>query len=500
MIFLYALLMWPAIIVVAFFAILGLVTAVLAHWFLKPFLNRRTRIVVAVAVGICLAYVPFWRVFPGIALANYACKQEGGLRGEGPVAVDGYLRSSAVGKFDMNSIIDALLLQRYIFVEDERRLQVDGRTGNKSYENDQYDLFRSGAVKQGERYYRFYLAPSTNPACEGFNKWMESSHSNRTWVREKGLPETLCVAAMRTDKPVSRHTLDVEKYTERGLTSIAWVSYRVSAFPEGKPLREHKSFHYYALGASPMGEGFVGIDTYCHVGREVVTFLNESFTPLNSNDRYEWQEKSDTSATALFYSSTRDRPTTIEYPAPTKKSKKGKADRLRIRPNSQWLSDGDFFRILNENYQDDRNGNIDFSRGAVNLPGDPWHKYQSLFLVLNAPAQTRKVLVRPDGMPAGSHDVRMVVVSNSSLTVLLQLYANDHGHYWIVKYSLDGQLISATEFEIREELWKEGPIRPVKSMKEVDGRYYLTFLNVREENGRRFVRGEHDFEVKVLSD
>ena len=87
--------------------------------------------------------------------------------------------------FDTSSIVDALVVQRYIFVEDERRTKVDRRWGTKSYENDQHDLLRSRAVVQGERYYRFYLSQKTDPACEGFNKWIESSHSNRTWVRER---------------------------------------------------------------------------------------------------------------------------------------------------------------------------------------------------------------------------------------------------------------------------------------------------------------------------
>ena len=91
-----ALLVWPAIIGVAFFALVGLVVAVFTRWFLKPYVSRKTRIVVAVVLGISLAYIPFWRVFPGMVLAGYACQQEGGLRGEGLVAVDGYLRSSAV--------------------------------------------------------------------------------------------------------------------------------------------------------------------------------------------------------------------------------------------------------------------------------------------------------------------------------------------------------------------------------------------------------------------
>jgi len=493
-----ALLMGPVIIEVVFFAIVGLVVAVFTRWFLKPYVSRKTRIVVAVVLGISLAYVPFWRVFPGMVLANYACQQEGGLRGEGPVAVDGYLRSTAIGPFDTSSIIDALVVQRYIFVEDERRTKVDRRWGTKSYENDQHDLLRSRAVVQGERYYRFYLSQKTDPACEGFNKWIESSHSNRTWVREKGLPESLCVASIRTDKPVSRHALEVERYTQNGFTSIEWVRYRVRAFPEGKSLREHRSFHYYALGASPMG-AFHGAQTYCHIGKEIVTFLNESLMPRNSMEIYEWQEQSATSARALFYSSDRDRPTTIDYPVPTVKSKKGNADRLKIRPSSQWLADGDFYRMRNENYQDDRSGNIDFRRGDVNSPGDPWHKYQSLFLVLNDPTRTRKVLVRADGMPPGAPEVRIVVVSNSSITALLQYYAKDYGQYWIVKYSLDGQLLSAIEFEVRQELWEKGPLGLVKSLKEKDGKYYLTFLNIREKDGGRVVRNEHDYEVIEVS-
>ena len=43
----------------------------------------------------------------------------------------------------------------------------------------------------------------------------------------EGLPETLCIASIRTDKPVSRHALEVEKYTQNGFTSIEWVSYHM---------------------------------------------------------------------------------------------------------------------------------------------------------------------------------------------------------------------------------------------------------------------------------
>ena len=244
---------------------------------------------------------------------------------------------------------------------------------------------------------------------------------------------------------------------------------------------------------------FHGAQTHCHIGKEIMTFLNESLMPRHSIETYEWQEQSAASARALFYSSGRDRPTTIDYPVPTVKSKKGHADRLKIRPSSQWLADGDFYRMQNENYQDDRSGNIDFRRGDVNSPGDPWHKYQSLFLVLNDPTRTRKILVRADGMPPGAPEVRIVIVSNSSITALLQYYANNHGQYWIVKYSLDGQLLSAIEFGVRQELWEKGPLGLVKSLKEKDGKYYVTFLNIKEEDGRRVVRNEHEYEVIEVS-
>jgi hypothetical protein len=102
-------------------------------------------------------------------------------------------------------------------------------------------------------------------------------------------------------------------------------------------------------------------------------------------------------------------------------------------------------------------------------------------------------------MPLGAPDVRAVVVSNSSITALLQYYADDHGNYWIVKYSLDGQLLSAIQFEVRKELWEKGPLGFVKSLDEKNGKFYLTFLNVREENGRRVVRNEHDYEVVEVS-
>jgi len=102
-------------------------------------------------------------------------------------------------------------------------------------------------------------------------------------------------------------------------------------------------------------------------------------------------------------------------------------------------------------------------------------------------------------MPPGAPEVRIVVVSNSSITALLQYYAKDYGQYWIVKYSLDGQLLSAIEFEVRQELWEKGPLGLVKSLKEKDGKYYLTFLNIREKDGGRVVRNEHDYEVIEVS-
>lgn len=81
------LIMWPAVLVVVFFAILGLILAGLTYRFLKPFFSQRTRIVAAAVLGLCLAYLPFWRVFPGMILADYACQQDGGQHGEGPIAV-----------------------------------------------------------------------------------------------------------------------------------------------------------------------------------------------------------------------------------------------------------------------------------------------------------------------------------------------------------------------------------------------------------------------------
>jgi len=52
----------------------------------------------------------------------------------------------------------------------------------------------------------------------------------------------------------------------------------VLKLPENQMVREYKTFSYYALGASPMGEGSIGIDTYCGDYHELGKFLSESFT------------------------------------------------------------------------------------------------------------------------------------------------------------------------------------------------------------------------------
>ena len=68
-----------------------------------------------------------------------------------------------------------------------------------------------------------------------------------------------------------------------------------------------------------------------------------------------------------------------------------------------------------------------------------------------------------------------------------------------MKYSLDGQLLSAIEFGVRQELWEKGPLGLVKSLKEKDGKYYVTFLNIKKEDGGRVVRNEHEYEVIEVS-
>lgn len=262
---------------VAIWFVLGLLAAFISFRVFKPVLSRRIRLSIAIVIGLCVAYIPFWRVFPGIPLAKLACAREGGQQGGGPVATPGYLRTSRVGNFDMDKLVDALLVRKFRFVEEERRTKVDPRWGTVSYVTEYNNPITALTVKTGERYYRFYLAALSDPACEGFKKWVAVSHlNNREWVTKKGLPAEACIAAALIDVPVSPYVLDYDQPITGTLTSIKWQRYRVLKLPENQAVREYKTFSYYALGASPMGEGFIGFDTYCGY-QELGKFLSESF-------------------------------------------------------------------------------------------------------------------------------------------------------------------------------------------------------------------------------
>lgn len=271
---LWALLIFLAFVTVWF--VISILTAFISFRVSKPFLSRRSCITIAIVIGLCVAYVPFWRVFPGIPLANLACAREGGLRGGGPVATPGYLKTSRVRAFDMSELVDALLVRKFRFVEEERRTEVDRRWGTVSYVPDSYDPIKALASRTGERYYRFYLAALDDPACEGFKKWVAVSHSNREWVTKKGLPTEACIAAALIDVPVSPYALDYDRPITGTLTSIEWQRYRILKLPENQMAREYKTFSYYALGATPMVGGFRGFDTHCG-HQELGKFLGESF-------------------------------------------------------------------------------------------------------------------------------------------------------------------------------------------------------------------------------
>lgn len=261
---------------VAIWFVIGLLAAFISFRVSKSFLSRRSCLTIAIVVGVCVSYVPFWRVFPGIPLAKLACAREGGLQGGSPVTTPGYLKTSRVQAFDISELVDALLVRKFRFLEEERRTKVDRRWGTVSYVPDSYNPIKALAVKNGERYYRFYLAALDDPACEGFKKWVAVSHLNREWVTKKGLPAEACIAAALIDVPVSPYALDYDQPITGALTSIKWQRYRILKLPEKQMEREYKTFSYYALGASPMGEGFIGFDTYCGY-QELGKFLSESF-------------------------------------------------------------------------------------------------------------------------------------------------------------------------------------------------------------------------------
>jgi len=475
--------------------VLGGIAAFMCFWAAKPFLSQRISLTMAIVIGVCVAYVPFWRVFPGIPLAKLACSREGGLQGGGPVTTPGYLRTSSAEGFEMSGVVDALLVRKFSFVEEERKTRVDHRRNTISYVSDLHNPIKTLATKTGERYYRFYLAALGDPACEGYEKWMAAGHSNRVWLREKGLPAEVCIAATLTDIPVSPYALDFDRPITGALTSVKWQRYRVLKLPEKQMVREYKTFSYYALGASPMGEGFIGFDTYCGY-HKLKEFLDESFIASDSTDAGDWLGQGESSVVRQFRSKLSPRATIVERPVAENVRRGAVAKRLGIRPGTEDDLAGELVRENGLSISNDLNGRIDFRAELLDYPGDPWHKYQSIFLILHEPDRTRKILIRPEGLAPRTHEFQYAVVDQARITALLRSYERGSGHFWIVTFSLGGQFVAATEFEIQDNLWEEGGILPIKTMVSRDGRYFLTFVKIEEEYGKRVVRAEYDFEIE----
>lgn len=158
-----------------------------------------------------------------VAQAKKACDTKGKLVSQGTFEVPGYFRSRALSEeFGLTEIARELISRRFRFIEMDQVYWTDPTTGKSRPVH--YDPLRSEAVGTGAKYYRFFLAPAGSPACAGSNRVVRRAPSiYLPFLRQIGLPTTLCIASEKTDELESRFQIGFEgTRTSRPFGGFEW--------------------------------------------------------------------------------------------------------------------------------------------------------------------------------------------------------------------------------------------------------------------------------------
>jgi hypothetical protein len=230
-------------------------------------------------------WYPVWPVFPGSQLARVACHVEGGLNVKETVSAEGYLRTKEFRLYnsaytydypddDLPRVVDDLLVRKFKFVEEDLQFvehpTVPKFTGSEKTK-DKKPLLHSS------RLLRFYLAPAGSEACKNFNERVATSALRKINLKEKGLPDSLCIAVEETNSSLSQYKLSYEGYTTTFLTPLYWHRIKLMNMNTEKMIAQYKSFTYQGTIFGHFGEPVA-----CFDPQEYKKF-NESIMPAKSD-------------------------------------------------------------------------------------------------------------------------------------------------------------------------------------------------------------------------
>lgn len=232
------------------------------------------RSLVSVPLALVLIWIPLWRFFPGLWLAEAACERDGGVYSPKPVVTEGYFRAEGL-RYDENQhiypaakIIDDLVVRKFRFIEEAAT--------NSAYPG----FLRDEVAGESGDVVRFYLDLAGAPACQSFQRKLSQDSGFRNAMRMKGLPDTLCIATARSDERQSEYSLArIDRQT--GFPAfIHWQGFVVTHEPTHREVAKFTHFGYY----SPFFPRFDVGGTSCRNREAQSGFVDAVFTPAETVD------------------------------------------------------------------------------------------------------------------------------------------------------------------------------------------------------------------------
>lgn len=209
------------------------------------------------------------------------CREEGGLKTKGTLAVDGYFQAGNISDmFGYHAVATKLIKERFAYIETDQKYWTDQRTGKRHVYD--YDPLNKRAVGSGERYYRYYLAPSGSLACAGYEDAIQSTSFELPDLRKMGLPSSLCIASEKTNSLKSEYELVSKREATTSPVPIRWARYQVRNIQNGEIHAQYSSFkHCFGKSVVDSGGNTICIDNaetfVCHSPKEYLSFFEYTF-------------------------------------------------------------------------------------------------------------------------------------------------------------------------------------------------------------------------------